>query len=977
MMKNRFRLLAIVVLTICVVNTIKAQQSLDSFIDHIDAFNNDYPQEKVYLHFDNTSYFIGEKIWFKAYVVTAAENIPTTLSRVLYVELLAPEGDILEIKKLKIENGQCHGDFDLDEKWFAGYYEVRAYTRYMLNFCNEEYLNYVGAEETKDMSKTEYGIYIQSVTGFKNYVRHYCTLETENSALFSRTVTVYDKPSKAGAYEEKQLRFRPRIQRRGDILTVEDKPLLSIMFYPEGGQMITGKESIVGFVVVDNEGEHIDLKGQLTSSMGEKIADVETMHQGMGSFVFTPDGDEYKIETAYLGQNYSFKLPQSQDSCFAMGIDNSDEDWLRIKVQCGKIKQPEQLGMSVMCRGVLYSFETFELDEDGVIELEADKNELPTGVNQITLFSGTGRVYAERLVFVNHKEHEELQLMVKHKEYAYESYEKVLLDFELEDKTGLGDYDMPFSISVRDAATEDVTYNTDNILTNLLLSSEIKGFIANPDYYFESDDEQHREALDLLLMVQGWRRYDWRQMAGCDTFKNKQPIETGILIDGFVGEKTKIDYDELEKYDAGLVEPIRDQKPIQDCSDIGKDRSGIPSSDKTLFEEEGDMLDNMSNNNIKEYNLSSVLGSGAVIGMEEYQDYKWSEWPVNTPVNMVYDIVANATVYFDASLNGNPLFSKSCITDENGNFSLLLGDVYGEGDLLITVDDKKDSVKNKFLERFKIEYDKTIALNGRFISPTPRDKFSFYEKHRPVLTAHSDVSNHLAEIDANEKDMTKKVHPINEVDVNAKKPKRVIIDYDKPNLAFIAQDLFDYEIDLYHDIYRQPLFTSLAHYAKVGDMPMRILVDLGDSDVEKKQEDYFWNIREMLMNSDTIKVYSDVISRERYRQDDYNRSEIPVVLMRICPNKADSLYTDFYNARLTKFQGYSYVDEFYNPDYRQKPLPEQKDYRRTLYWNPNVKLDEDGKAHVEFYNNSTCKHINISAEMLTSDGIPVVCEKQK
>ena len=98
---------------------------LNSFVRNINTFNNLYPQEKVYLHFDNTGYYLGETIWFKAYLATAENNRLSGLSKVLYVELLTPEGDIVETKKLKIEDGQAHGEFALKDIPYAGFFEVR------------------------------------------------------------------------------------------------------------------------------------------------------------------------------------------------------------------------------------------------------------------------------------------------------------------------------------------------------------------------------------------------------------------------------------------------------------------------------------------------------------------------------------------------------------------------------------------------------------------------------------------------------------------------------------------------------------------------------------------------------------------------------------------------------------------------------------------------------------------------------------
>ena len=118
-----------------IVYTIAYAQTQDTFsgilarMNHIGIFQQAYPQEKVYLHFDNTGYFKGETMFFKAYVVRADNGCPTDISRVLYVEMLNPSGDIVERRKLKLEHGQSHGDIQLDSITGTGFYEVRAYTR--------------------------------------------------------------------------------------------------------------------------------------------------------------------------------------------------------------------------------------------------------------------------------------------------------------------------------------------------------------------------------------------------------------------------------------------------------------------------------------------------------------------------------------------------------------------------------------------------------------------------------------------------------------------------------------------------------------------------------------------------------------------------------------------------------------------------------------------------------------------------------
>ena len=112
------RLNSILIAALTALSATVAQTPADSlarFVKDINAFNQLYPQEKVYLHFDNTGYFMGETIWFKAYVMNSTTMEASDMSRVLHVELLTPEGRILTSQKLKIEKGQAHGSLPLTE----------------------------------------------------------------------------------------------------------------------------------------------------------------------------------------------------------------------------------------------------------------------------------------------------------------------------------------------------------------------------------------------------------------------------------------------------------------------------------------------------------------------------------------------------------------------------------------------------------------------------------------------------------------------------------------------------------------------------------------------------------------------------------------------------------------------------------------------------------------------------------------------
>ena len=216
---------------------------------HINHFNRLCPQEKVYLHFDNTAYFQGETIWFSATVLKATEGTAAD-SKVLYVELLSPTGIVLRQQKLQVIDGRCHGSLPLvdasveeaNEKrgvlgYPSGYYEVRAYTRAMLNFD-----------------------------------AHGC---------FSRVFPVYKAPEKEGDYSNPELEV---YSAKGIERPETERPeALNIDFLPEGGHLIAGVKNRIAFKATGKNGQGVTIE-TLTDGEGNEIV-LSPQHRGMGSFL--------------------------------------------------------------------------------------------------------------------------------------------------------------------------------------------------------------------------------------------------------------------------------------------------------------------------------------------------------------------------------------------------------------------------------------------------------------------------------------------------------------------------------------------------------------------------------------------------------------------------------------------------------------------------------------------------------------------
>lgn len=476
---------------------------LKAFATHIVQFNNNCPQEKVFLHFDNEAYYLGETIWFSAYVVDAGTLLPIAKSRVLYVELLTPDGDIIASNKLKLVAGRCYGCLHLigRSETFSegfsnkvnvinalrsGFYEVRAYTREMQNFGEGRY--------------------------------------------FSRVFPVYDAPEIDGDYSQMQFTTTKTERSTNTRKTSKKADGLNIEFYPEGGALVEGVESRVAFRATDAHGLPAKITDNLTIN-GQQVA-IE--HEGMGSFTFTPtEESEREVNVTYEGKSYKFKLPKAEKNGYTMQVDNMQSDSIRISIARNKALYKTAIGATLMCRGNLAYFDTLRWNGNKA-NISIGKEKLLPGVQQITLFTEKGEILAERMLFVrNGNMPNNVKIAISSDKDSYKPFEKVKIEAKVTDNAGTP-VETFMSLAVRDGDIDNGGHYTDNICTDLLLSSDLKGYIANPGYYFESDDEQRNKALDLLMMVQGWRRYEWQTMAGVKPFKVTNYLEDGISIDGEV-----------------------------------------------------------------------------------------------------------------------------------------------------------------------------------------------------------------------------------------------------------------------------------------------------------------------------------------------------------------------------------------------------------------------------------------------------------
>lgn len=854
--------------------SVQAQQAADTLTEKlmnraitVRNFGKSLPQEKVYVHMDNTSYYQGDKIWFQCYVVTADKNKPTDLSKTLYVELLNPEGIVIEKHTLPIVDGRCHGDFTLVHLPFhSGFYELRAYTRYMINFGDE--------------------------------------------TIFSRVFPVFDLPEVEGNYTERKMMRMKSIAAEYQVKRTVEKQekSVNVKFYPEGGNLVAGLPSRVAFEATNANGTPINVEGKIISAAGVEVTSFKVNHEGRGSFDYTPTAGD-KAEVKYGNRTFSFALPEAKPQGIVMQVDNiSSADSVRVKLHKSADLALPLVGVATISAGKLYNFAMLDTTQPMPLEFAIAKNELASGVSRIVITDHAGGILADRLIFTSTGE--VANINVTSDKPAYEPYDAVKLDFSVNDKEG-NPVKTAISVAVRDG---DVCMESHtNILTDLLLMSEIKGYVHRPAYYFESDDEQHRTALDELLMVQGWRRYDWNIWAGVEPFKLRYTPEQGISVTGTVLNYTS-DKPVSNIYLSSMLS-LRDDPAATDG-----DENTMPSDNTHI----------------------GIVNVGAD-GRFEFAASVVGKWNLVLGVTNDKNKAKSSRILIDRSFSPAPKNYKPSDMQINSDslpqpkeeMPQIVADTTSDNGLINFTDEEAQKLLSERTHQIK-----EVVVKTDDESPEKR----IYNARANAMRYY-DIESELSNFEDSGETINDIYQLLTALDEN--------FFVERSENAIAPKSVTDSEYKhSWHLTYktREPLFI-INYQQDHGDIPWWDAIELLAIKSIYISEDegtiMKWADPHKITQLEATRKYSCVIFVEMH----------PLGKVPAKPRRG---------VRKTWIEGYSTPVEFYSPDYSL--LPKDDDYRRTLYWNPNVTTDKDGKATIEFYNNSSCRNIDISAETLTKDG---------
>jgi hypothetical protein len=427
-------------------------------IGYLDSINRAMPREKLYLHFDKSTYAQSDTLWFKGYLIDATLNSPAK-SGLIYTEIIDSKGELIASLSMPCQVGLTWGSYVLDPiKFPPGKYLFRAYTNWMQNFGSHYF--------------------------FKKELTIIATTFEENLAA-----------TKNGSSRNARKKVND---------TTTRKIRADLQFLPEGGTWTDGILQKMAFKIVNEQGMGIPVSGEILDSKQNSLIRFTSNKKGMGFFMMKPSASEsYSVKVdPRLEIRQSF--PKAKSAGVALQLKNSFEsDSLTITVSTNLTDQP--LILIGETRGNICFLAEIKVNQRQK-SFTLHKNIFPSGISHLLLLDANSKPLAERSFFLNH--HDELKISLQSDQKVYANRDRIPLVLKVEDVDG-----KPVQGSFSMAVTDDHqvlkdSIADDNILTYFLLTSDLKGTIEDPGSYFTIADAKNYDDLEALLLTQGWIGYE-------------------------------------------------------------------------------------------------------------------------------------------------------------------------------------------------------------------------------------------------------------------------------------------------------------------------------------------------------------------------------------------------------------------------------------------------------------------------------------
>ena len=420
---------------------------VSSITRSLDNYKENVLQEKIFLHSDRDSYLVGESMWFKIYNVDGNSHKPTKVSKVAYVEVLDREQNPVLQAKVALKGGIGSGSFVLPPTLNSGNYLVRAYTNWMKNFSAD--------------------------------------------LFFEKPVTIVNT-------------FKPLGQKQGFASSAYD-----VQFFPEGGHLVNGVRSVVAFKAANAKGNGVHFAGVLLNQENDTLAQFDTHKFGIGRFTFTPvAGHKYRAKLKGAeGQIITRELPVAQDKGYVMEVTPADADHLTVTVRTNPLAPVpgfHTLYLLAHTRKAATLAETAHPDEAGKVVFTIAKDKLGDGITYFTVFNGDKQPVCERLYFKKPEQLLHISPQTEQKKYSTRS------EVNLEISLRADGADTPANLSVAVFKLDSLqAWQQQSMVSYLWLTSELKGTVEEPEYYFSQNGTAAELAQDNLMLTHGWSKFNW------------------------------------------------------------------------------------------------------------------------------------------------------------------------------------------------------------------------------------------------------------------------------------------------------------------------------------------------------------------------------------------------------------------------------------------------------------------------------------
>ena len=843
------------------------------------TFDHIYPREKVYLHLDNNAYLVGDSIWYKAYVVRASSLRPTELSRVLYVELLDDGGQVLERQQVRIDScGGATGCFKLERPISDGFHEIRAFTREMLNWGDH--------------------------------------------ACYSRVVPVFEenKGQLDIVVPDEKWKLPTRAKRPYDFGSKKERRL---NFYPEGGNRIEGLRQRIAYQLTDGDGQACSDTLEIYDAE-QLLAISVPLHEGRGTFEIPASSKNVYVK---IGKK-RFDLPAALAEGYSLFV-APDTNFVDIRIERTEGMPNEAVGLAVFCREKPCYFDTLRVETVATFSLPIQV--FHSGVNRIELFDRHGNSLASRMIFRTMPP-KQLNIEVRQSKLQYEAHAPIALEVYLKDEAGKPMH-ANLSLAVREDAAELIASPRRTIDGEMLLGSEVRGYIHRPDYYFETtvdsaEQRLRRRALDELLMVQGWSATDFSTMCDTSRFSMNYPIEDGLVLNGTM-YKDKLKG--LEPY------PNMHLKLI-------------------LFSSTGDVM-----------RAECITDSIGKFAFQATRDYE-GEYAAHVFVKDMKGKSRWANVAFDRWFAPRlRKFNPAEFEYEQPQVLNLRPEVLTQPQEDIDLFEWKDTILD-----FRETFLNIAEVKGkRPYRPLQGNRYNWEGGEKRGRIHGEYFYNVELELEKwRDKGLESHINAINFI-------SQIIYGTDtweyNENTNAIDNSNDNSNNDSNSD---ENIFVENYNSSTINENIIEGTVTMLGGKITEWELNNCGNLKKDVLAYE-IQSAALVTDKGRIMKLSYPRStNLPEQYVLVYERPNSYLYRSNKEVTKRKVWGYMPQKKFYSPNYYQMIMPKEPDTRRTLYWSPNLFIDDLGKASVVFFNNShDGTQLSISLQGITQDGRMVSYER--